>query len=83
MPELPDLVHVEDVLRGALVGKTIAAARTGDPTVLRIMVREPFPALLAGRRLETIERRGQFMRFGLDGGLWSSWSTPCWPGATS
>jgi formamidopyrimidine-DNA glycosylase len=69
MPELPDLVHVEEVLREALVGKTIAAARTGDPTVLRIMVRELFPALLAGRRLETIERRGQFMRFGLDGGL--------------
>jgi len=69
MPELPDLVHVEDVLREALAGKTISAGRTGDPTVLRIMVREPFPDLLAGRRLETIERRGQFMRFGLDGGL--------------
>jgi formamidopyrimidine-DNA glycosylase len=69
MPELPDLVHVEDVLRGALAGKTITAARTGDPTVLRIMVREPFPDLLVGRRLETIDRRGHFMRFGLDGGL--------------
>jgi len=69
MPELPDLVHVEEVLRGALAGKTISAARTGDPTVLRIMVREPFPALLVGRRLSTIERRGHFMRFGLDQGL--------------
>jgi formamidopyrimidine-DNA glycosylase len=69
MPELPDLVHVEDVLRGALAGKIISAARTGDPTVLRIMVREPFPGLLVGRRLETIDRRGHFMRFGLDGGL--------------
>jgi len=69
MPELPDLVHVEDVLRQALAGKTISAGRTGDPTVLRIMVREPFPDLLAGRRLETIERRGHFMRFGLEGGL--------------
>ena len=67
MPELPDLVHVEDVLRGALVGKTIAAARTGDPTVLRIMVREPFPGVLVGRRLEAIERRGHFMRFALEG----------------
>jgi formamidopyrimidine-DNA glycosylase len=69
MPELPDLVHVEDALRGALAGKTISAARTGDPTVLRIMVREPFPDLLVGRRLGSIERRGHFMRFGLDGGL--------------
>jgi len=69
MPELPDLVHVEDVLRAALAGKAITGARTGDPTVLRIMVREPFPDLLVGRRLESIERRGHFMRFGLDGGL--------------
>ncbi|HEY6477304.1 MAG TPA: DNA-formamidopyrimidine glycosylase family protein, partial [Polyangia bacterium] len=69
MPELPDLVHVEDVLRGALAGKTISAARTGDPTVLRLMVREPFPDLLVGRRLESIDRRGHFMRVALDGGL--------------
>ena len=69
MPELPDLVHVEDVLRGALLGKTVVAARTGDPTVLRLMIREPFPAALAGRRLEAIDRRGHFMRFALEGGL--------------
>lgn len=69
MPELPDLVHVEDVLREAIVGKTITGARTGDPTVLRIMVAEPFPALLVGRRIETVERRGHFMRFGLGGEL--------------
>jgi formamidopyrimidine-DNA glycosylase len=69
MPELPDLVHVEDKLRAAIAGRRIGGARTGDPTVLRLMTPEPFPALLVGRRLETIERRGQFMRFGLDGDL--------------
>jgi formamidopyrimidine-DNA glycosylase len=69
MPELPDLVHVEDVLRAALLGKTVVAARTGDPTVLRLMIRDPFPAVLAGRRLEAIDRRGHFMRFALEGGL--------------
>jgi len=69
MPELPDLVHVEDVLRKTIAGKTIAGARTGDPTVLRIMVAEPFPALLVGRRVETVERRGHFMRFGISDGL--------------
>src|ERR1022692_3387115 len=69
MPELPDLVHVEDVLRKTIAGKTIVGARTGDPTVLRIMVGEPFPALLIGRRIETVERRGHFMRFGLAGDL--------------
>ena len=69
MPELPDLVHVEDVLRKAIVGKAITGARTGDPTVLRIMVAEPFPALLVGRRIDTVDRRGHFMRFGLAGEL--------------
>ena len=69
MPELPDLVHVEKGLRRAVVGKRIAAARTGDPTVLRLMVGETFPALLVGRRVETVERRGHFMRFGITGGL--------------
>jgi formamidopyrimidine-DNA glycosylase len=69
MPELPDLVHVEAGLRAAVVGKCITAARTGDPTVLRIMVAQPFPAVLVGRTLESVERRGHFMRFALDDGL--------------
>jgi formamidopyrimidine-DNA glycosylase len=33
------------------------------------MVRQPFPDVLVGRRLEDVRRRGHFMRFGLDGGL--------------
>jgi formamidopyrimidine-DNA glycosylase len=69
MPELPDLVQVEEVLRKTIAGKTITGARTGDPTVLRLMVAEPFPALLIGRRVETVERRGHFIRFGISGGL--------------
>jgi len=69
VPELPDLVHVEDELRRAVVGKRVAAARTGDPLVLRVMVHEPFPGVLVGRRLEDVARRGHFMRFALEGGL--------------
>jgi formamidopyrimidine-DNA glycosylase len=69
MPELPDLVHVEAGLRAAIVGKRIVAARTGDPTVLRLMVAEPFPAVLVGRTLDSVERRGHFMRFALAGDL--------------
>jgi formamidopyrimidine-DNA glycosylase len=69
MPELPDLVHVEAGLRAALAGKRIAGARTGDPTVLRVMVTEPFPAALVGRRLASVDRRGHFIRFGLEGDL--------------
>jgi formamidopyrimidine-DNA glycosylase len=69
MPELPDLVHVEAGLRRAIAGRRIAGARTGDPTVLRVMVSEPFPAVLEGRKVEDVSRRGNFMRFGLEGGL--------------
>jgi formamidopyrimidine-DNA glycosylase len=67
MPELPDLVRVEAGLRAAIAGKRIAAARTGDPTVLRIMVTVPFPDVLVGRQVQQIDRRGHFMRFGLEG----------------
>ena len=69
VPELPDLVHVEEELRRAVVGKRVRAARTGDPLVLRVMVRDPFPDVLVGRRLEDVARRGHFLRFALEGGL--------------
>ncbi len=69
MPELPDLVHVEEVLNGALAGKTITDARTGDPTVLRLMVRDPFPAVLVGRRLKGSPGAGIFC-----GSIW----VPTW-----
>lgn len=63
MPELPDLVHVERVLAGAIVGRSVADARTGDPTVLRVMVPEGLPDSLRGRTLHGVERRGHFLRF--------------------
>src|SRR3954463_8384095 len=64
MPELPDLVHVANVLSAALVGRRVTAARTGDPTVLRMMVPGDFGPAMTGRTVETVERRGHFMRFG-------------------
>jgi len=67
MPELPDLAHIEAKLRPALVGQEIADARTGDPTVLRIMIDEPLGAALRGRHITSVDRRGHFMRFGIEG----------------
>jgi len=67
MPELPDLAHIEAKLRPALVGQRIADARTGDPTVLRMMVDEPLAAALRGRHITSVDRRGHFMRFGIEG----------------
>jgi formamidopyrimidine-DNA glycosylase len=69
MPELPDLVHVARVLGREVVGRRITGARTGDPTVLRLMTAEPFPGLLVGRALRSVERRGHFLRFALDDAL--------------
>src|SRR5450432_397083 len=69
MPELPDLARVERVLGARIRGRRIVAARTGDPTVLRIMVRQAFPANLVGRVVTGVERRGHFMRFSLDADL--------------
>jgi len=69
VPELPDLVYVEDELSRALAGRRVIGARTGDPLVLRVMVPEPFPGLLVGRRLLEVRRRGHFMRFALEGDL--------------
>lgn len=63
MPELPDLVHVERVLKREITGRRVAQARTGDPTVLRVMVPEGLPESLRGRILRAVERRGHFMRF--------------------
>jgi formamidopyrimidine-DNA glycosylase len=67
MPELPDLAHIEAKLRPALVGQQIADARTGDPTVLRMMVDEPLGAALRARHITSVDRRGHFMRFGIEG----------------
>ncbi len=69
MPELPDLVHVERKLREAVLGAEIASARVGDPTVLRVMIPEPFPGTLTGRRISSIDRRGHFMVFTLEPSL--------------
>jgi formamidopyrimidine-DNA glycosylase len=66
VPELPDLVHVEAVLRRSVCGLPILEARTGDPVVLRLLVTEPFPALLVGKRILEVRRRGQFLRFDFD-----------------
>jgi formamidopyrimidine-DNA glycosylase len=69
VPELPDLVHIADALRRALCGRAILEARVGDPVVLRMMVAAALPDLLGGRRLVAVERRGHFLRFGLEGDL--------------
>ena len=68
MPELPDLVYVAGVLERAIVGRRIVAARTGDPTVLRLMLPMTLAEAFTDRTVASVVRRGHFLRFGFDGG---------------
>jgi len=61
MPELPDLVHIEKVLRASLLGDTVVAVSVREPIVLRVAVPEGFAAALASRTLREVRRRGPFL----------------------
>jgi formamidopyrimidine-DNA glycosylase len=62
VPELPDLLYVMGVLRPALVGRTVAAARLTSPVVLRSLVKGDL-SLLVGRSMDGLLRRGHFLVF--------------------
>ena len=67
MPELPEIETVRRGLAPWLEGRTIAhvEVRRGD---LRWPLPQDFAARLAGRRVETIGRRGKYLLFALDDG---------------
>jgi formamidopyrimidine-DNA glycosylase len=62
MPELPDLLYVMGILRPALIGRTVAAARLPAPVVLRSLVKGDL-SLLVGRTLDELLRQGHFLVF--------------------
>jgi formamidopyrimidine-DNA glycosylase len=64
MPELPDLEYVSARLREELIGREITAARVKEPIVLRIAVPGDLSACV-GSAFTSVERRGQFLVFGL------------------
>jgi len=61
MPELPDLVHTQKVLRASLSGDTDAEVGVHDPLVLRVGLPEGLAASLGGRTLQGVRRRGPFL----------------------
>lgn len=65
MPERPDLEYAVPILREALVGRSIAAVRVGDPVVLRLAVAGGVDALVA-RRIVDVTRLGHTVRVHLD-----------------
>jgi formamidopyrimidine-DNA glycosylase len=61
MPELPDLVHIEKVLRASLPGDTVTAVSVREPVVLRVAVPGGFSEALTGRKVEGVRRHGPFL----------------------
>jgi formamidopyrimidine-DNA glycosylase len=62
MPELPDLLHVQSVLREALKGRRVTGERVRQPVLMRFAVRGNL-SLLLGRTLDDVVRRNHFLVF--------------------
>ncbi|MFC5451838.1 DNA-formamidopyrimidine glycosylase [Paenibacillus aestuarii] len=67
MPELPEVETVKRTLNALVTGKTIERVQVLLPRIIQ----KPddihlFEALLQGQTIQTIERRGKFLRFVLD-----------------
>jgi len=68
VPELPELEIVRDVLRRRLVGRRItevSLSPKGGPIVARDLTGHGFREGLTGRSIESVQRRGKFLLFGL------------------
>jgi len=69
LPELPEVETVAADLRPHLVGRTIVSCDVRFPTIVRHPDPERFAALLTGRRIEAVTRRGKYLFHRLDGCL--------------
>lgn len=67
MPELPEVETIRRGLAPACVGQTIQEVRVREPR-LRWLVDPGLPQHLAGRRIESLGRRGKYLIFTLEGG---------------
>ncbi len=66
MPELPDLLYIEDALRARLRGRRVDGARLANPVLLRALVEGGLERLV-GSELVEIERVAHFLFFRFDG----------------
>jgi formamidopyrimidine-DNA glycosylase len=67
MPELPDLVYLENRLNEYLPGQKITAAEVQEPIVLRLLLPGDFAESLRGAQFQTVKRHGPFLTFSLSG----------------
>ena len=68
MPELPEVETVAGDLRPLITGATIVDATTLWPRTLRGITPEAFADGIAGRRIESVGRRGKQIVVALSGG---------------
>jgi formamidopyrimidine-DNA glycosylase len=68
MPELPEVEVVARGLRERVLGRTVRGAQLRTEN-LRWTVPPALPALLAGRRIERIERRGKYLLLRMGNGV--------------
>lgn len=61
MPELPDLIYMQERLAPLVAGRTIANLEVTNPIVLRVAVPQGAEQALAGARIDTVERHGPFL----------------------
>src|SRR5512134_406713 len=70
MPELPEVEAVCRKLRRDALGATIVMARVLRSATARPQKPRRIKSLVAGRIIETVERRGKNILIGLSGGMW-------------
>jgi len=70
MPELPEVeTIVQDLARSGMLGRRIRRSRVFWPRTIEGETVRSFNRRLAGRRIESITRRGKYIVIGLSGGL--------------
>ncbi len=68
MPELPEVETIARGLRSSLVGRTIQAVTVNWPRTVAQPSLDEFKAGIAGRRVQSVGRRGKYLVVALDGG---------------
>jgi len=69
MPELPDLLYIERILRDQVLGRSVVSVDVKQPVVLRVAVAESSMTAISGKTIRAIDVRGPFIRFGLSGDI--------------
>jgi formamidopyrimidine-DNA glycosylase len=67
LPELPEVETIAADLRPHLVGRTIRSCQVRFPTIVRHPDLDRFAALVTGRRIAAVNRRGKYILHQLDG----------------